>query len=149
VCYDLAKKHPEQLMMMDPPRYHVIHNGDDDLLMAEAAAGVERTECGLNTFLLKPKDLKGESFFKYMVQHRLNDARANRHAPSMYLGVEYSEAQVKECGPDAKYLRKSSIMSYEHVDGSTVKPAARNLDNIGYQVLWWYAERSRAAPSLE
>jgi hypothetical protein len=42
VCYDLYKKHPEQLMMMDPPQRHMIHNEDDDAMIAVDAAAVER-----------------------------------------------------------------------------------------------------------
>jgi hypothetical protein len=81
--------------MMDPPRCHMICNEDDDALMAEAAAAVERSACGLAIFLLKPKHLKGESLFKHMVQHRSNGAKAKSHASIMYLNIAHSEAHVK------------------------------------------------------
>jgi hypothetical protein len=114
VCYDLAKTHPEQLLMMDPPRYHVIHNEDDDILMTEADAGVERSAYGLNMFMLKTKDLNGKSLFNHIC-----------------LDVEHSEAQVEEFGSGAKYLQMCSIMRYAHDDGVMMKFVAWKLDNLG------------------
>jgi hypothetical protein len=112
-----------------------IHNEDDDLLMAEAAAGVERAACGFNTCMIKPKDLKGEALFKHMVKYCLNDARAKSLATSMYLGIEHYEAQVKEFGPGAKDLRKCSIMSYTHGDGATMKLTPGSLTTLGVSSL--------------
>jgi hypothetical protein len=132
VCYDFAKKHPEQLLMMDQPRCHVIRNEDDNLLIAEAAAGVERAACGFNTFMLKPHDLKGEALFNHMLQHRLNDTIAKSHIPSMYLGVEHSEAQLKEFGPDVKDLWKCNIINYARGDGAMMNLESQKLDKIGY-----------------
>jgi hypothetical protein len=100
--------------------------------MTEAAVGVERAACGLSTFLLKPKDLKGEALFKHTVQHFFTDSRAKIHTPSVYLNIEHSEAQVKELGPDAKDVRKCSIVRYAHGDRATMKPATWKLDNLGY-----------------
>jgi hypothetical protein len=108
VCYNLAKNHPQQLLMVDPSRYHVIRNEDDDLLMAEAARGVERAACRLTRLPFKPNDLKGEALFRHIVESHLNDATAKNHTPRMYLNVDHSEAQVKEFGPDVKDLRKCS-----------------------------------------
>jgi hypothetical protein len=67
----------------------VIRNEDDDLRMAEAATGVERAACGLNTFLLKPKDPKGDALFKHMAQRRSNDASTKSHTPNMHLDVDH------------------------------------------------------------
>jgi hypothetical protein len=50
----------------------------------------------------------------------------------MYLDVEHSEAQVKEFGPGAKYIRKCSITIYAHDNGTTINLASRKLENIGY-----------------
>jgi uncharacterized radical SAM superfamily Fe-S cluster-containing enzyme len=110
----------------------VIHNEDDDIMTAETATRVEIAAHGSNAFSLKPKELKGESLFKHMVQHRLNDSRSKIHTPIVYLGIEHSEAQVKELGPDAKDLRKCSIMCYAYGDGATMKLATQKFDNPGY-----------------
>jgi hypothetical protein len=87
-----ANKHPEQLPMMDPPRCHLICNEDDDVQMAEDTMLVERTACGLNIFMFKPKHLKGEALFKHMVQHRSNGAEVKSRVSIMYLDVQHSEA---------------------------------------------------------
>jgi hypothetical protein len=100
--------------------------------MAVAAGAVERAACGLNTFLLKPKDLKGEILFKHMVQQCLNDTNVKSHVPLMCLDVQHSEAQIKEFGPDTKDLRKCSITSHAHGAGATLKLVTQKIDDLRY-----------------
>jgi hypothetical protein len=41
VCYDLAKKNMDQLLVMELPQCHIIRNEEDKAQMASAAAAVE------------------------------------------------------------------------------------------------------------
>ena len=57
-----------------------------DYIKAQVAAGlasVERSVCGLSSFLINPKELAGEDLFCHMVQKRLNDPRIKSHDPSV------------------------------------------------------------------
>jgi hypothetical protein len=134
VCYDLVKKNPEQLLMVELPHNHIIRNEEDDAQKVTATTPVKQVASGLNTSLLKPKDLVGGGGVvqAHVVQQRLHDVKLNNHAPRMYLDVQCSDEQVREFGPGAKDLRKCSIMSYARGTGATRKLANRKFDNLGY-----------------
>jgi hypothetical protein len=65
--YDLAKNHPEHLYMTLP----TINQQEDehsDIFMTKAKAAVSGATSGLNSFLLKPDGLSGDSLFRHMVR---------------------------------------------------------------------------------
>jgi hypothetical protein len=133
VCYDLGRKNPNQLLIVDPPRRRVNRNEDSAAQMAAAAMTVEHAGSGISTFLLKPKDLNGEVLCKHMMQRHLHDSTHQSHAPITYLDVQCSDGQVQECGPDAKYLRGCSIMSDDHGAGTTMKLKPGSSTTLGMQ----------------
>jgi hypothetical protein len=59
-----------------------------------AKAAVSGATSGLNSFLLKPDGLIGDSLFMHMVQKRLFDPKVRDLRPSSYLEVEFNVSQI-------------------------------------------------------
>ena len=95
-------------------------------------AAVAGATSGLNSFLLKPDVLIGNSTFRHMVLKRLFDTKVRDHRPNAYLYIKFNVNKIGEMGPSAKYLTKQHIMSFAGGHGVTTKLAKRKLDSLGY-----------------
>ena len=94
-------------------------------------SAINDTTCGLLTYQLKPKVLKGDDLLYYMVQHRLSNLTFKSHFPRKYLDVICTGQQLKYLEQDATDLKISNIMSYSHGQSERIKLAARRLDILG------------------
>jgi hypothetical protein len=91
MCYDLSKTHPERLNMIMSTTNILQEEEQLDIAMANAA--VSGATSGLNSCLLNPDGISGESLFKHMVQKL--DPNVKEHHPSSYLDIEFSHNQME------------------------------------------------------
>jgi hypothetical protein len=97
-----------------------------------AKAAVSGATSGLNSFLLKPDGLIGESLFKHMIRTRFFDTKVRDHHPSSYLDIEFNITQISELGTITKGLANQRITSFAGGHGATIKLAKRDLATLGY-----------------
>jgi hypothetical protein len=101
------------------------------LLPLLAKATVSGATSGLNSFLIKPNGLSGESLFRHMVPKRLFDRKVREHHPSSYLEIEFNSNQIGELGWSTNDLKNQRITCFAGGHGATTNLAKRKLDSLG------------------
>jgi hypothetical protein len=86
---------------------------------------------GLNSFLIKPDGLSGDSLFRRMARKCLFDPRVRGHHPSSYLEIEFNSNHIGELGPSENDLTKQRITSFAGGHGATMNLAKRKLNSLG------------------
>jgi hypothetical protein len=82
-CYGLAKSHPEHLLIGSPKgRLEIPWSDEDTKWMKKVEDMVDGTNTGMDTFQLKPGNLKRDDLFCHMVQMRICDPTIKLHDPS-------------------------------------------------------------------
>jgi hypothetical protein len=103
VCYNLAKSHPEHMLVGTPNDRLEIHPSDENTeWMKEADDMVDVENNGLDTFQLKPTHLKSDELFCHMVQRGLCGQMIKSHDLSLFMDVKYTNDQVEEPPPPIK-----------------------------------------------
>jgi hypothetical protein len=83
VAYDLAKMHPEHMLLGALEESADKSWSEDSMAQAKRSqAAVNDAACGVLTCQLKPKDLKGEDLLQRMAKHRLHNPTIKSHGPS-------------------------------------------------------------------
>ena len=84
----------------------------------------------LNTYLLKPKGMKGMELFNHMLRYR--GTHAGDIKPNEALGIDLDKRQAAIIMPSKSSLRQHEIMQDAIGQNAQLKVAKRKLDNLGF-----------------
>ena len=139
VCYEVAMENPDHLEREVPTKEDLERlNGENGTNPEIEAAKLKTKKIthGLNSFLLKPEELKGEALLNHMIKfrktHGTENARSLSTSPSMYLAIDVDATQASLLNPCAMDLNQRAIIECAGGDGARLKLAKRRLDNLGF-----------------
>ena len=135
VCYEVAVENPDHLEREVPTKEDLERvNGESGCTEIEAAKlKTKKITHGLNSFLLKPEELKGEALLNHMIKFRKTHGTENAStSPSMYLAIDVDATQASLLNPCMMDLNQRAIISCAGGDGARLKLAKRRLDNLGF-----------------
>ena len=140
VCYELAKEDPTQLDRHVPCPTDIRQATSVDGLSVEQEAGskMKSITAGLNTFELKPANVKGIDLFDHMIKHRLRRTKEDSHGiirqsrVCSALNIDVCHSQQSLVNPSEKDLVIGLIISSAGGDGARLKLPQRKLNSLGY-----------------
>lgn len=161
VCYEVAKRHPDHLLV-DRPKpngiaecwwypwwlngYDVGLHAGQEVVPSKVVRVVPVTD-GLHSFMLHPPGLKGVALFEHMIKRGARDVRKGQsHAPRACYDVSMNGFQAKMLNPTAQDLVMGEIMRTAGGDGATKKEAQRRLDAWG--LVQAHSQFANDAPKL-
>lgn len=146
VCYEVAKQHPDHLVVDRPCRSGIstcwwypwwlqgydVRDAATDTPVRHHCVQVVPVTHGLHSFMLKPPGLHGTELFEHMIRRAARDKRKGEsHIPRAWYDVHMTRFQRDMLNPTPEDLALGEIMRAAGGDGATKKEAQRRLDSWG------------------
>jgi hypothetical protein len=129
VCIECAKEHAEQLDRDAPDADTIVVAKSNPDIIVAALAALKGATHGLDSFLIKPPELKGMDLFKHLRYKSVTSPTA-KEAPSNFLDVEVTDDQrgILKTTHETTLTRREIMKDVG--EGAVKKLAARRLDNM-------------------